>query len=256
MVRWGMVIDLKRCIGCYACMIACKQEHFLPLGMMWNKILISQTGKYPNITKHMYPVLCNHCKDPACIKVCPTGATEQREDGIVWIDQNKCIGCRYCMIACPYQARSYYSEEKEYFPGQGFTEWEKMREILYPLRVGAVYKCNLCMERIDGGIKKGVKAGVDREATPACVITCPVKGRYFGDLDDQGSEVSELIREKGAVQLHPGHGTDPSVYYIGGIEEAPVVTKYFGIPVYDTSPELTFKRGSMEPDSNGEPVVK
>lgn len=247
MTRWGMVIDLKKCIGCYACVIACKQEHFLPPGMTWNKILISQTGEYPKITKHMYPVLCNHCKDPACIKVCPTGATKQREDGIIWIDQNKCIGCRHCIYACPYQARSYYSEEKEYFPGQGFTEWEKMGQILYPLRVGVVYKCNYCIERTDEGIKKSLKPGVDREATPACVIICPAKARYFGDLDDPESEVSKLICEKAAIQLHPAHGTDPSVYYIGGIEEAPVVTKYFGISVYDTSPELTFKRGAIEP---------
>ena len=250
MVRWGMVIDLKKCIGCYACIIACKQEHFLPPRMMWNKILISQTGEYPNITKHLYPVLCNHCKDPACIKVCPTGASQQREDGVVWIDQNKCIGCRYCMAACPYQARSYYSIEEEYFPGQGFTEYEMMRETLYPIRVGAVHKCNFCKERIDEGVKKNLSPGVDRAVTPACVITCPVKARYFGDLDDHKSEVSKLICEKGAVQLHPGHGTDPSVYYIGGVEEAPVVTKYFGIRIYDTSPELTFKKGALEPDKN------
>jgi Fe-S-cluster-containing dehydrogenase component len=156
------------------------------------------------------------------------------------------------MIACPYQSRQYYSEEKEYFPGQGFTELEKMREILYPLRVGAVYKCNFCKERTDGGIKKGLKPGVDREATPACVIICPAKARYFGNLDDHESEVSKLIREKGAVQLHPRHGTEPSVYYIWGIEEAPLVTKYFGITVYDTSSELTRKRGATEPGGNGE----
>jgi phenylacetyl-CoA:acceptor oxidoreductase subunit 1 len=250
MARRGMVIDLKKCIGCYACVIACKQEHFLPPGMTWNKILISQTGEYSNIKKHMYPVLCNHCKDPACMKVCPAGATKQREDGIIWIDQNKCVGCKNCMNACPYQTRSYHSKEEEYFPGQGFTEWEEMREILYPLRVGAVYKCNFCMERVDGGMKKGLKPGADREATPACVIACPAKARYFGDLDDLESEVSKLITEKEAIQLHPGHGTDPSVYYIWGIEEAPVVTKYFGISVYDTSPDLTCKRGAIEPGSN------
>ena len=82
-MRWGMVINLIKCVACYSCVVRCKQEHFLPPGMMWNKILISQTGEYPNITKHMYPVLCNHCKDPACMKVCQTGATQQREDGIV-----------------------------------------------------------------------------------------------------------------------------------------------------------------------------
>ncbi len=246
-MRWGMVINLNRCVGCYSCVVKCKQEHFLPKGLFWNKLLISETGEYPRVKKHLYPVLCNHCKDPACAEVCPTGATQQREDGIVWIDQNKCIGCRHCMMACPYQVRSYYSVEKEYFDGQGFTEWEKMGKILYPLRVGVVYKCNFCKERLDRGIEMGLKPGADREATPACVIICPSKARVWGDLDDHESEVSKLIREKGAVQLYPKHGTDPSVYYIGGIEEAPIVTKYFGIQVFDTSPELTFKRGAIEP---------
>jgi phenylacetyl-CoA:acceptor oxidoreductase subunit 1 len=110
-----------------------------------------------------------------------------------------------------------------------------------------VIKCNFCAERVDQGIKKGLKPGVDREATPACVIACPCSARYFGDLDDPESEVSKLIREKKAVQLHPRHGTDPSVYYIAGVEDAPVVTIYFGIQVYDTSPELTFKKGATQP---------
>ena len=249
-MRWGMVINLNKCIACGACAVKCNQEHFLPTGVLWSKILISETGKYPGVKKHVYPVLCNHCKDPVCTKVCPTGATQQREDGIVWVDQNKCMGCRHCMISCPYQSRSYYSEEKECYPGQGFTEWETIGKILYPLRVGVVSKCNFCKERIDEGTKKGLKPGVDREATPACVVICPAKARYFGDLDDQESEVSKLIHEKGAVQLYRAHGTDPSVYYMGGIEEAPVVTKYFGIQVYDTSPELTFKEGATGPEED------
>jgi len=215
-MRWGMLINLNKCVGCYSCVVKCKQEHFLPPGIMWGRLLISETGIYPKVTKQMYPVLCNHCKEAMCVKACPTGATQQREDGIIWIDQNKCVGCRYCLIACPYQVRSYYSEEKEYFPGQGFTEWEEMRKRLYPLQVGTVLKCNLCRERIDEGIKRGLKPGVDREATPACVIICPAKARYFGDLDDPNSEVSSLIREKRAVQLHPEYGTDPSVYYVMG----------------------------------------
>ncbi len=215
-MRLGMVINLIKCAGCYGCVIKCKEEHLLPPGMMWGRLLISETGTYPNISKQMYPVLCNHCKDPLCVKACPTGATQQREDGIVWIDQTKCVGCRYCLISCPYQVRSFYAEEKEYFPGQGFTELEKVKRKLYPLQTGVVLKCNFCMEKIDDGTKQGLKPGVDPEVTPACVIACPTKARVFGDLDDPTSEVSLLISGRKAVQLHPEYGTDPSVYYIIG----------------------------------------
>jgi phenylacetyl-CoA:acceptor oxidoreductase subunit 1 len=215
MPKWGLVIDLRKCIACYSCMIACKQEHFLPPGMFWSRVLIGETGAYPTVTKQMYPVGCNHCKEAACVKACPTTATTRREDGIVIIDANKCVGCRYCLIACPYQQRTFYADDnKEYFPGQGFTEYEVMGRHLYPLQTGTVVKCNFCAERVDSGIKKGLKPGLDREATPACVITCAPKARYFGDLDDPNSEVSMLIKEKRAFQLHPEYGTDPSIYYV------------------------------------------
>ncbi len=215
-MRYGMVIDLKKCVGCSSCVIKCKEEHFLPPGMTWAKILYSETGTYPNVTKHVYPVLCNHCEDPVCVKACPTNATRQREDGIVIIDQDKCVGCRYCLIVCPYQVRTYNSDMKEYFPGQGFTEFEKLGQKLYPHETGVVLKCNFCRERIDGGLAKGLKPGEDIEATPACVNTCPAKARFFGDLDDPNSQISKLISEKRAVQLHPEFGTDPSVYYVIG----------------------------------------
>jgi phenylacetyl-CoA:acceptor oxidoreductase 27-kDa subunit len=215
MSRWGMVIDLKKCIGCYSCMIACKEEHFLPPGMFWNRVLIGETGTYPAVTKQIYPVGCNHCKEAACVKVCPTRATTRRSDGIVIVDSNKCVGCRYCVIACPYQQRTYHADnKKEYFPGQGLTELEIIGKELYPLQPGTVVKCTFCSERIDAGLKKGLKPGVDREATPACVITCPPKARVFGDLDDTESEVSLLIKEKRPFQLHPEYETDPSIYYI------------------------------------------
>jgi Fe-S-cluster-containing dehydrogenase component len=215
MTNWAMVIDLRKCIGCYSCMISCKQEHFLPPGMFWSRVVISETGTYPTVTKQMYPVGCNHCKEAACVKACPTRATTRREDGIVIIDSNKCVGCRYCLIACPYQQRTYHADgDKEYFPGQGLTEYEIIGRKLYPLQTGTVVKCNFCVERIDKGIKEGLKPGVDREATPACVIACPPKARYFGDLDDPNSEVSLLIKEKRGFQLHPEYGTDPCVYYI------------------------------------------
>lgn len=147
--------------------------------------------------------------------MCPTGATTQREDGIVTVDEDICIGCRNCLIACPYQQRSYLSkDEKEYFPGQGLTPLEEMGEVVYPLEKGTVAKCTFCIERIDEGLNKGLTPGVDRDATPACVNACPVSARHFGDLDDPESNVSVLIRDKKAAPLHPEYGTQPSVYYI------------------------------------------
>jgi molybdopterin-containing oxidoreductase family iron-sulfur binding subunit len=181
---------------------------------MWGKLLISETGVYPRAIKHVYPVLCNHCKEAKCVDVCPTRATQRREDGIVWVDANKCVGCRYCLVACPCQVRTYYSKEKEYYPYQGLTEFEKLGKQLYPYQIGTVLKCNFCIDRIDNGLKHGLKPGVDVEATPVCVITCPAKARYFGDLDDPYGEFSMLIRKWRATQLHPEYGTDPSVYYV------------------------------------------
>ena len=158
-------------------------------------------------------MLCNHCK-AIVVASCPQ-ATQRREDGIVWVDADKCTGCR-TVYSCPYQVRNYYSEDKEYYPGQGLTDFEKQGKQLYPYQIGTVIKCNFCMERIDEGIKKGLKPGVDREATPACVITCPAKARYFGDLDAPDSEIAMLIRKWRPVQLHPELGTDPSVCYVIG----------------------------------------
>jgi Fe-S-cluster-containing dehydrogenase component len=210
-----MVIDLHRCIGCYSCVIACRQEHFVPRGIYFNRVLISEKGQFPTIQKLIMPVQCNHCKEAACVKVCPTGATFQREDGLVLVDDKKCVGCGYCAVACPYQQRTRFDTPKlEYFPGQGFTPYEKLGKQLFPHKPGTVLKCTFCMERLDDGLKKGLKPGVDREATPACVITCPTVTRKFGDLDDPFSEVSRMIAEKKALPLHPEYDTEPSIYYI------------------------------------------
>ncbi len=214
-MRWGMAIELKRCIGCYECVLACKAEHFLPPDIFWNRVLIGESGKYPTVTKLIYNVRCNQCADPPCVKVCPTGATQQREDGIVWVDEDKCVGCRYCMVACPYQMRTIYEDgNAQYFPGQGLTEHEKAGRELYPHQPGVVQKCIFCKERIDAGLAAGLTPGVDREATPACVISCPTKAMHFGDLDDPYSEINRIIKEKKGHQFHPEYGTDPSIYYI------------------------------------------
>ena len=104
MARWGMVIDTKKCIGCWGCTMACKEEHFLPSGILWNRVLIGEKGKFPSVTKVIYPVLCNHCEEAACVDVCPSGASFRREDGIVMIDYDQCTGCRACVVACPVNA--------------------------------------------------------------------------------------------------------------------------------------------------------
>jgi phenylacetyl-CoA:acceptor oxidoreductase subunit 1 len=163
-----------------------------------------------------YPVRCNHCKEAPCVDVCVTGASQKREDGIVWVDQDKCVGCRYCIIACPYQNRTFLSKDKDtgYFPGYEPTGFEKAGKKIYPHTVGTTEKCNFCMERIDDGLSKGLKPGIDRDATPACVNTCPARALTFGDLDDPNSEVSRLIRDKKAFNLHPEYDTEPSIYYI------------------------------------------
>ena len=108
-MRWGMLINLTKCVGCYSCVVKCQQEHFLPAGVFWGRVLMGETGNYPIVGKQMYPVLCNHCKEAACVKACPSDATTRRDDGIVAIDADKCVGCRYCLVSCPYQVRTYFS---------------------------------------------------------------------------------------------------------------------------------------------------
>jgi len=215
MARWGMVIDLHRCVGCYSCAITCRQEHFLPSNIYFNRVLITEEGKYPAVHKVILPVQCNQCQEAVCIEVCPTGASTMREDGIVQIDSNKCTGCEYCVVACPYQMRTLYSDDKtEFFAKQGLTPYEVLGRKLHPYQKNTVLKCDFCAERIDQGIKQGLKPGKDRDATPACVINCPANARYFGDLDDPESEVSRLIVEKKAEPLHPEFDTKPSIFYI------------------------------------------
>jgi len=218
-MRLGMVVDLTKCTRCHGCVQACRVEHFLPIGITWPRLIAWETGEETtDISVSTYPVRCNHCKDAPCVDVCPTEATQQREDGIVWVDQDKCVGCRYCIIACPYQNRTFLSKDKDvgYFPGHDRTGFEKKGKKIYPHTVGTTEKCNFCMERIDDGLSKGLKPGVDREATPACVNACQAKALKFGDLDDPDSEVSKLIKERNGFQLRPEYETDPSIYYIDG----------------------------------------
>lgn len=199
MPRWGMVIDLKRCVGCYGCVVACKAEHGTRPGIMWARVLKAETGTFPAVRRLSLPVLCMQCREPACLPVCPTGATAQRPDGIVTIDRELCIGCRYCMQACPYGARAFSAGNGAYFAA-GPTPWEAASADAHP--GGVVEKCDFCLARVAQGLE------------PACVANCMTRARVFGDLGDPESEVSRLIRSKGGFQLNAEFGTDPCVYYL------------------------------------------
>ena len=215
-MRWGMVINLSRCVRCHACVAACRIEHFLPLYVNWPRLIAWEQETKTGVNVTTIPVRCNQCKKAPCLDVCPAGATTQRDDGIVVVDQKKCAGCRYCVVACPYQNRTFLSKDKNpgYFAGYSPTGFEKKGMELYPHQLGTTEKCNFCAERIDSGLSKGLKPGIDWEATPACVNTCQAKALIFGDLDDSESQVSRLIRENHGFQLRPEYDTDPAVYYI------------------------------------------
>lgn len=194
-MRYGMVIDLKRCIGCHGCQIFCRAENATPTGMLWSRLLFYEFGKYPRVRKMPLPVQCLHCTTPACVDVCPTGASAKRPDGIVTIASDKCTGCLNCLLVCPSGARqSYpdqaYPEQAEYFPGQGLTPYEKAGARQHA--GDGVGKCDFCLSRAEQGLK------------PVCVANCMTKARSFGDLDDRESEVSQLLRRREVLQIHPG----------------------------------------------------
>ena len=178
-VHYAMVIDTRRCVGCHACSVACKTENDVPLGATRSWVEYVEKGSFPNVTRHFLPRLCNHCSEPQCVKVCPTGATYKRKsDGIVVVDADVCIGCKYCIQACPYDAR-----------------------FINP-RTGTADKCDFCLHRVKEGI------------APACVNTCQGRARIFGDMNDPESEVARLIETEAVSVLRPEMGTKPNVYYI------------------------------------------
>jgi molybdopterin-containing oxidoreductase family iron-sulfur binding subunit len=198
-MRYGMVIDLKKCVGCMACTIACKAENQTRPGIFWNIVKDKEFGEYPMVTRVFLPTPCMHCREAPCVKVCPTGASHRREDGIVIIDYDKCIGCKYCIEACPYGARYFNGDPSGYF-GTELTEMEKVGYARH--KQGVVEKCTFCIDLVTKGKE------------PACVRTCIGGARYFGDLGDPDSKVSQLIKSRHGSQLLKELGTDPSVYYL------------------------------------------
>lgn len=198
--RWGMAIDLKRCVGCQSCTLACKAENGTPPGIFWMRVLSKEEGTYPQARTVFLPIRCNHCDDPPCVPVCPTGASYKRKkDNLVLINQDKCIGCRACIVACPYQVR-FLSEDSKGYYGEKLTPYEEEHYRQWQPRT--VQKCTFCVHRIDQGLE------------PACVQTCPTQALTCGDLNDPESEISRLLRARVNFPPRAELGTQPSLFYL------------------------------------------
>ncbi len=213
--RWGMVINLDKCIGCEYCLRACSATNDVwvdPAQVRpekpWNIVVQEKTSTG---TPFFFSRPCLHCGDAPCVEVCPVQATYHRADGLVMMNYSRCIGCRYCEIACPYDARKFNwqarADTNPYIPTWGIAEVERRPR-------GVVEKCTFCIHRIDAGLKAGLTPGEDREATPACVNICPVGARLFGDLNNPDSDVSQAIATEATIRLREELGTEPSVYYV------------------------------------------
>lgn len=210
MPRWGMVIDLRKCIGCKSCVVGCNEANKVPQNT-WKKVNDCGVTGYPERHRIFLHLSCMQCSEPPCLSVCPTKATYKRPDGIVGIDYERCVGCSYCIVACPYRARTIFTREFDFdtrdWDMSGMTEERSER-------TGVCTKCSFCMSRIDEGLERGLKPGIDAEASPVCVISCSAGALHFGDLEDPKSEVSALMREHTTARLQEELGTDPSVYFI------------------------------------------
>jgi Fe-S-cluster-containing dehydrogenase component len=210
--EWHMVIDLSKCIGCEYCLRACQAVNDVPdESMRWN-IGFHETTQAGSDFYMTRP--CLHCQQAPCTKVCPVGATWVREDGIVAMDYDRCIGCRYCEVACPYDVRRFNwkdwrssEQPNPYQPTWGSPEVERRPR-------GVVEKCTFCVHRIDRGLANGLTPGVDPQATPACVNICPVGARVFGDIKDSQSPVSVYLAEHETFRLREDFGTEPKVHYV------------------------------------------
>ncbi len=208
-VRFGMAVDLRKCTGCRACTVACKAENMTPPEVSYNVVLEQEVGSYPNVKRVFMYKPCFHCENPPCTPVCPVAATWKREeDGIVVIDYDRCIGCRYCLTACPYGARfidlglTFTDPPQPYETGASpeYGEYRVRAEGGSP--VGNARKCHFCLHRIYEGL------------LPACVETCIGRAIHFGDLDDPDSLVSQLIGRRNHIRLKEELGTEPNVYYL------------------------------------------
>lgn len=239
MTRWAMVIDLDKCVACQGCSIACRFENNTPAvrpdeavkgrAIRWNDVFplpinaAESTGDYPNVKTRYLPRPCMHCDNPPCIKVCPVQATFKDAEGLVRQNYERCIGCRFCTVACPYGVR-YFNWHAPEWPetlagyqnpdrveGPGVLEGPAVRP------TGVVEKCTFCIQRLQRARARAQAEGRAFRAddyVPACVQTCTAKARYFGDLDDPNSLVSALARSPRAFHLLEEAGTHPKVIYL------------------------------------------
>jgi Fe-S-cluster-containing dehydrogenase component len=225
MPRWGMVIDLDKCTGCQACTIACQAENNFPFAgpeqaamgraMHWHEVMADVKDEHGHLYARFIPRPCMHCENPPCVTVCPVGATYVDDEGLVCMDYDICIGCRYCTTACPYGIR-YFNWYAPEFPepyDQHLTPGVPKRP------VGVVEKCTFCVHRLERAKREAMAKGrglTDSELVllPACNQACPASARYFGDLDDPESTVSRLARNPRAFKLLEDLGTEPKVIYL------------------------------------------